>query len=348
MSEVEHDVDQDEEEDETQFVAVEDEEPEDEEAEGKGNVAEEEEDEEADEKLDARVAGNIEDEDEKKERRREESKNRRARQKEARERTDRELTFLRGRNEALERKFSSLEQEIDQRVTGSEVAGIDNNISKAKADLVLAGQVIEQSVEQNDGKNLAEAMNHRDTIRDNLRDLEQAKEYLTQDENRRGGEQPMQLDPRHVAHAQSFMVDHDWWDPRGGDDDSQAVLEIDRQLASEGYNPITKEYWDELKSRTETKLPHHFDAGSDETDDDEDAKGDAGKNGKTEDRRSRGPTFRTGGRERPLKKNEVHISKERREAMEEAGVWEDPKLRNKYLASYAKYDEEASQEQQRS
>ena len=131
MSEVEHDVDQDEEEDETQFVAVEDEEPEGEEAEGKGNVAEEEEDEEADEKLDARVAGNIEDEEEKKERRREEGKNRRARQKEARERADRELTFLRGRNESLERRFSALEQDIDQRVTGSEVAGIDNNISKA-------------------------------------------------------------------------------------------------------------------------------------------------------------------------------------------------------------------------
>lgn len=345
MSEVEHDVDQDEEEDEPQFVAVEEVEAEGEEAEG--NKAEEEEDEEADEKLDSRVAGNVEDEDEKKERRREEGKNRRARQKDARERTDRELTFLRGRNEALERKFSTLEQEIDQRVTGSEVAGIDSNISKAKADLVLAGQVIEQSVEQNDGANLAEAMNHRDTIRDNLRDLELAKEYLIQDETRRGGESEMRLDPRHVAHANSFMVDHDWWDPRGGDDDSVAVLEIDRQLAVEGYNPTTKEYWDELSSRVETKLPHHFDAGGGASDDDDDAKGDAGKNGKTEDRRSRGPTFRTGGRERPLKKNEVHISKERREAMEEAGVWEDPKLRNKYLAAYSKYDEEASQEQGR-
>jgi hypothetical protein len=345
MSEVEHDVDQDEEEDETQFVAVEEVEPEEEDVEG-NKAEEEEEDEEPDEKLDSRVAGNIEDEEEKKDRRREEGRTRRARQKDARERTDRELKFLRGRNEALERKFSTLEQEVDERVTGSEVASIDTNISKAKSDLVLARQVIDQAVEQNDGAHLAEALDHRDTIRDNLRDLESAKEYLTSEENRRSGEPEMRLDPRHVAHANSFMVDHDWWDPRGGDDDSKAVLEIDRQLATEGYNPVTKEYWDELKSRTEKRLPHHFDAGSGETDDD-DVQGKAGKNGKTQDRRSRGPTFRTGGRERPLKKNEVHISKERREAMEEAGVWEDPKLRNKYLAAYSKYDEEASQEQGR-
>ena len=35
---------------------------------------------------------------------------------------------------------------------------------------------------------------------------------------------------------------------------------------------------------------------------------------------------------------EVHISRERRQAMEDAGLWEDPVLRSKYLKSYAAWD----------
>jgi len=46
------------------------------------------------------------------------------------------------------------------------------------------------------------------------------------------------------------------------------------------------------------------------------------------------------GRERQLKKNEVYISPERKDAMVEAGVWDDPELRQRYLKQYATYDAE--------
>lgn len=338
MSQVEYDVDnkdktdEDKEDKEEQYVAVEGE-PEADADDDKAGKDEDEDDE--GEQEESRLGGGREDDDAeaKKARRREENKTRRQRQKMARERTDRELNFLRGRNEQLERRFSSLESEVDARVTGSEISTVDTSINKARSDLQLANQVIAQSVEQQDGKNLAEAMDHRDTIRDNLRDLEQARDYLTQarPQPQQGA---MELDPRHVAHAQSFMVDHDWWDPRGGNAESRSVLEIDRSLASEGYNPVTKDYWDELRKRVQADLPQHFDGADD--DDAGDGKGTG--NGKDSKRRSRGPEFRTGGRERPLGKNEVYISPERKDAMIEAGVWEDPALRNKYLKAYATYD----------
>jgi hypothetical protein len=334
MSQVEYDVDpKDEEKDDEKFVAVED----DPDA-GKDVDSDVDDDDDGDDKEESRLGGGREEDDaeEKKKNRREENKSRRVRQKEARDRTDRELKFLRGRNETLERRFSQLEQDVDQRVTGSEVANVDTAIGKSKSDLQLANQVIQQAVEQNDGKNLAEALDHRDTIRDNLRDLEQAKEYLSQDRRGGGAEMQQQLDPRHVAHAQSFMMDHDWWDPRGGDQDSKRVLLIDQSLVQEGFEPQTKEYWDELRQRVQSALPGHFDAG-DGADDDESGDDDTG-NGKPKDTRNRGPQFRTGGRERPLKKNEVYISPERKDAMVEAGVWDDPVLRNKFLKAYSKYD----------
>lgn len=292
------------------------------------------------EQQDERLAGDQEDPDDKQERRRSENKTRRQRQKEARDRSDRELNFLRGRNEQLEQRFSKFEQETDARIAGSEIHSIDQGITKARGDLALANQVIEQAVAANDGKNLAEALDHRDTIRDNMRDLEQAKNYLSQPGNRREAPAPRELDPRHVAHAQSFMIDNDWWDPAGRDQDSAMVLQIDRSLVQEGFDPTTKDYWDELRARSEEALPSRYDSRSGN----QAGEGAGGRSNGQESPRNRGPQFRTGGRERPLRKNEVYISPDRKEAMIEAGVWDDPVLRNKYLKSYATYDKEASAE----
>lgn len=336
MSDVESfvDVDEDaeEEEQEEQFVAIEDE-PE----------GEEQEDDEKDEKDDARLGGgrDEDDEDKGKKSRREDGRTRRQRQRKAKERTDRELGFLRTRNETLERRFSELEANVDARVTGSELVSVEQGITKARSDLTIANQVIAKAIEDQNGADVAEAMEHRDNIRDNIRDLEQAKEYLADEDNRRatGGEQP-KLDPRHVAHAQSFMVDNDWWDPLGRDDDSKTVLRIDGLLVREGYDPTTKDYWDELRERVQTDLPQHFDAGDDEADDDDDADTKGNQGGQ---RRSRGPTFRTGGRERSLKDNEVYISPERKDAMIEAGIWDDPVARNRMLKRYSEYDRDAQQ-----
>lgn len=329
-----------EEEQEEEFVAVTDEEETEQgqvEDDGEGTGADDEQGDENEDEGDdqeTRLGGGREDDDEddKRERRRKENKSRRARQKEARERTERELKFLQNRNEELERRFSHFEQETNARVTGSEIANVDTAISKAKSDLQLANSVIQQAVEQNDGKNLAEALDHRDVIRDNLRELEGAKGYLSTNPRREAPAQQQPLDPRHVAHAQSFMVDNDWWDPQGRDQDSQTVLKIDRDLVAEGFDPTEKRYWDELRTRSQEALPSRFDSRT----------GSRGNGAGKKKTSNKGPQFRTGGRERPLKKNEVYISPERKEAMIEAGVWDDPVLRNKYLKSYSDYDQQAS------
>lgn len=51
-----------------------------------------------------------------------------------------------------------------------------------------------------------------------------------------------------------------WYDPNGGNRDSKIVLAIDSDLYNEGYDPETKEYWDELKDRCKEYLPHRFKA----------------------------------------------------------------------------------------
>lgn len=295
-----------------------------------------------------------EDDETKRERRREENRTRRRRQRAARERTERELNFLRTRNEQLERRFSQLETNLAARVTSSDIARLDEAITKRKSDLQLANNVMQQALENNNAKNFTEALEHRDAIRDEVHELEATRTYLSEEDRDAGGEggegggERRELDPRQLAHAQSFMQDHDWWNPRGQGEDDMRVRQIDATVLREGYDPTTKDYWDELRTRIKEALPHRFeDAGDDDDSDDDDDRGNGRQRQRRKGAGSGGPQFRTGGRERPLKKNEVYITKERREAMEEAGVWDDPVTRKKYLKAYAEYDEEAAEAERR-
>lgn len=249
-----------------------------------------------------------------------ERKGRKQRQREAKDRDQRELGFLRTRNETLERRFS----ELDARVGYSEVSQVDGRINQIKSQIKLADQVIAKAVDAGKGADLVEAQGIRDNLRDTLRQLDGAKVAMTQRAASAAAGGPEPADPNLMVHATSWMQDHNWWDPNGGDEDSLIVSAIDAALVNEDYDPTTKEYWDELSARVDEKLPHR-------------SNGDARK----PRRRAGGPAFRTGGRERPLRKNEVYISPERKEAMIEAGVWEDPETRQRYLKQYADYDREA-------
>jgi len=117
---------------------------------------------------------------------------------------------------------------------------------------------------------------------------------------------------------------------------------IDDMMVRDGWDPRTPEYYDELDNRVARRLPHLAQKGKGGNGADDDLDDDPGDGGGA--RKPGGPRFRVGGRERPLKSNEVHISRERREAMEEAGVWEDPVLRKNYLKRYAEWDKEHANE----
>lgn len=256
--------------------------------------------------------------------RRDERKARKTRQKEARARDATEMNFLRQRNETLERQFSSL----DQRVGQSEVAQVDVRINDVKGKIKLADQVIAKAVSQNDGESMVEAQGIRDNLRDQLTQLSGAKNYMTQSR-----EQPAGPDPRLIQHASSFMSDHPWWDANNGDEDSRTVSRLDAELVNQGYDPTSPEYWDLLSERVEEALPHKFDSGGGES-------GNGQRRPAGKKKPTGGPSFSTGGRERPLKKGEVYISPDRKQAMIDAGVWDDPELRQKYLKSYQTYDRE--------
>ena len=280
---------------------------------------------------DERVGGGEAEDDDKSEARRTERRSRRQRQKEARDRDQRELKFLRSRNEQVERQIGDL----TRRQTATETATIDQRISQIDNAIRSADDVYAKAIDANEGKDAAEAMRIRDNLKEQKTYLETAKEQGAAMSHEAAP------DPMLVDQVRAWSERNTWFDFGRRDEDSAIAGAIDDMLMRDGYDPRTTEYYDELDKRVARRLPHLAQKGGtgngadnfdDDVGDDPPDKGGQRKPG--------GPKFRIGGQERPLKANEVHISRDRKEAMIEAGVWEDPVLRKNYLKRYADWDRE--------
>lgn len=257
------------------------------------------------------------------------------------DRNRREMTFLRKRNEDLERKFSTLET----RTAGTEVATIDGRISQIQAQIKIADEVISGAVEKQNGKAMVEAQEIKARLIANLGKLTDAKEQIqgqmeesSKSTSSKAANEAPTVSQVVIKLGRAWHSKHKWYDASLRDPDSQIVKTIDDQVGADGYDPETREYWEELSKRMQKYLPHRFKAAAK---DDDETEEDTKKDPTPGKKKGGGPKFSTGGREHRLRKNEVYVSPERREALVELGVWEDKKLRDRYLKSYAKYDKDA-------
>lgn len=275
-----------------------------------------------DEKPEAAESDQVDDEREAiRERRRKEKQERKERRETAIKRDKTELDFLRSRNDDLERRLTVQEKRAQQ----SEVVSIEQQIAQANKEAQMADRVIAKAVENNNGEDVAKAMKYRDQAMAKVNQLAQARQHASQPTP------PPAVDERTMHYAQEFMKENPWYDAQGRDEDSAIVMAIDQALSKDGYNPQTEEYWDELRHRAARRIPERFDE-----DDYEPAKSPT--------RKPRGgPKVGSGKEHAPTStRKEVYISPERKAALIEAGVWDDPVLRMRYVKRYAAYDKQNS------
>jgi hypothetical protein len=281
-------------------------------------------------------------EDDEREPRRESAKERRERQKRARQRERLERDFYRQRNEELEKRLMTLES----RTAKNESASVDARVTTLQAQISQAGRLMAEAMSKQDKDSFNQAQEIRDGLRDELAQLKTAKPAY--DAHRahveavaRAQPDSARPDPIAAANAKAWIREHNWFDINGGDNDSRAVMKIDAELAEEGFDPHSDEYWQELSSRVNEELPHRFGRAKPRADDEDDFEDDDSDVKTPVVRRGpKGPKFSSGGRERPLKKGEVYISPERKQAMVMAGAWEDPVVRQRLLKRYAEMDRE--------
>lgn len=272
---------------------------------------EEDEDDDDDEE-DARLAESDDDHDEEVSKNQKRRQKRREVQKRAKEAAQRELETLRQLNADLIRRVSA----IETHTANSNAQTLEQKLAQAVAEVQQAEHVIAKATEQGNGDDVVAAMRIRDQAIYEAQRLNAAKQEFEQ--TRQQAAQP-QANPTVVNFAKQWMDANPWYDPQGGDRDSALTKGIDNELAREGYNPASREYWEELTARVSEAI-----GGNDEP--------------KAKPRRKAPPTGGTREHAPVSTKKEIYVTPDRKQAMIEAGVWDDPVLRQRYLKAYQAYD----------
>lgn len=217
---------------------------------------------------------------------------------------DREIQQLRERMAMMEQK-SQL----------ADIARIEKAIQDEEARLNYAKVKMKEATDQSDGQALVRA---QEIFLETKDKLEKLKNYKSQAEVRSNEEE---ANPVVKRQAERWMDKNPWYDPEGTDPKSRRAKQIDSQLAKEGWNPATRDYWDELTARLQEE---EQDAYTDTT---------------SETPRKRGPKSVVTGSERETgggaSRNTFTLTPAQVRAMKEAGFWDDPNLRKKMAKRYA-------------
>ena len=271
---------------------------------------------------DTRLSDEHEENNEVRERRRQEKHERNARRKAAIERDKTELNFLRTRNEDLERRMMA----IERTTVSNQIANVDSKLQETLAEVRAAERIMAKAVEAGNGEDVAKALRIRDEAINKARQLQAAKQHQAV-EFKKMTEAPTENkgpDPEVASLAKDWMSQNSWYNPNSKDETSKIVLAIDQALTDEGYNPATNEYWDELSNRVSKYIPE--------------AKGGRSEGTGSKPGRKGPPVGQARDSGPGSSRQQVYISPERKQAMIDAGVWDDPVLRQRYLKQYQKWD----------
>lgn len=292
--------------------------------------------------------------DEKRERRRRENRTKRIRNRVAAEAKDRLI-------ENQGRMLLSLQEQVAKlqgRTVQYDVNLLQSQLAQVEAQQTDAKAVLAKLHKAGDGEGIAEVVEMQMNLRDQHRQIVEQLRRAKASGPRKGpadaaedAEAPAQPtarrtpapDPEILRRAQDWAARNKWANPRSGDpEEIQIIRAIDQNLANEGWDPRSNDYWAELTSRVRRRLPHHFKKAASNGD----GRGESRvSNGNGARRPAQGgprmaPASQSNGGSRPLGRNEVRVTPERKQAMQEAGMWDDPAKRNRMLAQYAKFDRE--------
>lgn len=238
---------------------------------------------------------------------------RRQMQKAAKERAERELAYLRQQNAELMRRMSA----VEGNTLSQNAAGVEQMMQAALNEARQAEMIMAKAIEAGNGEDVAHALRIRDEAKARAEQLYGYKQRV--EEAAKQAVAP-RIDPRVQTYAQQWLAANPWYDANGGDEDSAITKAIDNAMGREGWDPASPDYWHELTRRVSARI-----GGDDEAP-------------RAAPRRKAPPTGNTREHAPVSTKNEVVVTPERKQAMIDAGVWDDPVARKRYLKAYQEYD----------
>ncbi|CAB4144730.1 hypothetical protein UFOVP468_51 [uncultured Caudovirales phage] len=237
-------------------------------------------------------------------------------QKLAKENAQRELRMLRQQNEAMAQRLAAVEGNA---LSHNEMA-IDARIDDAENAVRSAEHIIARAVESGNGDDVTSAIRMRDEALSRAHQLKTAKQQVSEARNR-----PVSADPAAINLAKEWMAANPWYDVRGNNEDSAVTNAIDARLVVEGFNPASVEYWQELTNRLRNRVAPA-------------ARTRKAPEGDGTARKKAPPMGNTREHAPQSTKKEVYVTPDRKQAMIEAGYWDDPVKRNQMLKAYQAHD----------
>ena len=230
------------------------------------------------------------------------------------EEKDQKLMLLQRQNQELMERLSV----VERKTHGADLARLDKAIEDEELRMQYAQRKMQEATDNSDGRAFTQAQELWYETRRKLEAMKGVKQKAMEATTNDAGP----ANPRLVKLANSWMEKNDWYDPNGSDEDSQIAKIIDSRMASEGWDPATPDYWEELDNRLQKRLPHRYTQSHDEP-----------------SRRSKPRSIVTGsGREGSSSRgsgNSFVLSPEQVRAMKDAGFGDAPQKRAKMIKRYA-------------
>jgi hypothetical protein len=230
------------------------------------------------------------------------------------------ITALERRNEELAKRLAA----VENTAASYQFAQIDKAVEDEATRVEYAKMKMVQAAQAGD---INAQMEYLDQLTDAKQRLNEAQHYKKQ--QLEAAKSPKQNVPNPVStevqqNATGWLKRNSWFDPQARDTDSRIAKVVDQELVADGWDPSDPEYWDELDNRLSARLPHRYTA-----------------KGGNNQRRSAGPTASSRvANTASSKPGTITLSRERVNAIKDAGAWDDVTKRNKMIRAYAQYDRE--------
>jgi hypothetical protein len=227
------------------------------------------------------------------------------------------ISALEKRNEELARRLAA----VENTASSYQFAQIDKAVEDEATRVEYAKMKMLQAAQENDA---VAQMEYLEQLTEAKQRLQQVQHYKKQ--QLEAAKAPKQNVPNEMAaevqrNAERWLKKNSWFDTQARDTDSRIAKVIDQELASDGWDPSDSEYWEELDNRLAARLPHRYTT----------------KGGKTQ--RSAGPTASSRvANTASAKPGTITLSRDRVQAIKDAGAWDDVEKRNKMIRAYASYD----------
>ena len=236
---------------------------------------------------------------------------------------DLRLQQLQRENEEFKRRLTQLERNTKS----ADLVRIDKSIEDAQTRLEYAKMKLAEATSNGDGEAMVEAQTLWQQAQEEARQLTAMRQQA--DQELRKPQQDVDLpDPTVQRLAAQWMRRNKWYNPAATDTDSRIAKKIDELMVTEGWNPSDPDYWEELDSRLQSKLPHRY---NDSNDND------------TRDVRRPRNVVGSAGREASAayggsNRTQFVLSPERVKAMKEVGAWDNPERKARMVKQFIEFD----------